>query len=233
MLQDQVIIITGGSEGLGKAMALRLSKANQVVIIARNESKLKATAKEAGCNYQVADISNWQSIATAVESVNKQYGRIDILINNAAVWIQAALVENEPEKIKQALEINLIGQVLTTRAVLPTFKQQQHGTIFFTNSQAGLYHKAERSVYNAGKWGLTALARSLADELAPEGIRVMSLFPSLIGTGMFEKVNIHKDMTGSIPPEFLAEVVEFMLAAPAHLTFPEVGVKNINYGKKS
>lgn len=231
MLNNQVIVITGGSDGLGKVMALRLSKNNQVVIIARNEDKLKATASEAGCEYEVADISDWGSISAAIENVIKKFDHIDVLVNNAAVWIQGALAENDPGKITQAIEINLLGQMLTTRATLPFMKEKGRGTLFFTNSQAGFYHKAERSVYNAGKWALTGFSRSLADELAAEGIRVMSLFPSLIGTAMFDKVDIQKDMKASIAPEYLAEVVEFMLSAPDGVTFPEVGVKNINYGK--
>ena len=91
---SKVIVITGGSEGLGKAIAKRLIKDNKVIIISNNEEKLKKTATEIQCDYVVCDVTNYKQIENAIETIFKKYINIDVLINNAGVWLEGDLTEN-------------------------------------------------------------------------------------------------------------------------------------------
>ena len=106
-------------------------------------------------------------------------------------------------------------------------EKQGKGEILVVISQAGLYGKAERSVYNATKFGLTGLVKSLSMELAGKGIKVIGLYPGMMKTSMFEKVGIQKDMEKAIDPEVVAKSVDFILSLPDTVVVPEMGIRHI------
>src|SRR5579872_747343 len=102
----RIIVISGGSDGLGKSLAQALVTDNTVIILAPNEEKTKAVASSIDCEYEVCDISDSASVAHAVSAIIAKYSRIDILINNAAIWIEGPLEENTPEAIKRVIDVN-------------------------------------------------------------------------------------------------------------------------------
>lgn len=223
----KVIIISGGTDGLGKTIASVLSPKNTVVILSPTEEKLKSVSKEINCNYQVCDITKWDDDKKAIASVVKKYKRIDCLINNAAVWIQGELDDHDPQYLKKVIDVDLTGQILLTKSVIPQMKKQKSGLIIFINSQGGFYTKAERSVYTAAKWGLNGFTKSIQAELAKYGIGVTGIYPGKMNTKMFEKMGIQKDMGDALDPKYIARTIEFVLDQPSDVIFPEVGIKNI------
>jgi NADP-dependent 3-hydroxy acid dehydrogenase YdfG len=224
----KVIVITGGSEGLGKAIAKQLAPNNQVIICAVNEDKLKAAANEIGCEYFVCDVTKNEQIEGMIKQVLVKYKRIDVLVNNAGLWIQGELDQNDPDKIKSLFEVNALGTILFSRSVIPVMKNQKSGWILNVISQAGFYGKAERSVYNASKWAITGFTKSLEMELAKFGIKVVGLYPGMMKTHIFQKVGIEKDTTNGLEVDEVAKIVEFIISFDSPLTFPEIGFKNIN-----
>jgi len=225
----KTILITGGSEGLGYAIAKLLTTNNKVYLLARNEEKLKKSSKELNCSYKVCDVSDWKSISKAVSEIEKETSHIDILINNAGLWIQGPIQDNDPEKIREIINVNTLGPILMTKAVVPAMKKQKSGVIININSQAGLMAKAERSVYNASKWAITGFTKSMFQELIKDGIKVMGIYPSLMNTGMFEKIGITKNMDGALSVEDVAKAVEFMINQGEFTVFPEVGMMSTKY----
>ena len=167
---NKTILISGGSDGLGKALAEKLVRNNKVIILANNAEKTEKVAKELGTDFVVADVSNYQNIRSAVEEIIKRHKTIDCLINNAGLWIEGALENNDPEQIAKVMAVNATGSILLTHAVLPHMKENKKGRIINVISQAGLGAKAERSVYNASKWAMTGFTKSLAQELIPSNI---------------------------------------------------------------
>ena len=107
-------------------------------------------------------------------------------------------------------------------------KNNGGGLIININSQAGINHKAERSVYNATKWGVTGFSKSLQDEVSKYGIRVTNVMPGMMKTNMFKKVNIEKNMGNGIDTKEVARLIEFIINTPNDVLIPEVGIKNIN-----
>ena len=98
-------------------------------------------------------MSDYHQVEKCTNEIIEEFGKIDILINNAGLWIQEELEENDEKRIHDVIDVNLLGTIYMTKAVIPIMKKNQDGIIININSQAGINHKAERVVYNASKWG--------------------------------------------------------------------------------
>lgn len=224
----KTIIITGGSDGLGKTLTETFSKENNVIILATNEEKMNLVAKENNCFYKVCDVSNYDVVEKAINEIVKEYNKIDVLINNAGLWIQEELDVNNSNRIKSVIEVNLLGTINVSKAVIPSMKANKDGLIININSQAGINHKAERVVYNASKWGVTGFSKSLQDEVAKYGIRVTDVMPGMMKTEMFSKMNIEKNMVNGLDTKEVARLIQFIIDTPSDVMIPEIGIKNIN-----
>ena len=228
MKEYKTIIITGGSDGLGKTLAENLSKDNNVIIIATNEDKLKLVSEENNCTYKVCDVIDYDSVEKTINEIVQEFNKVDVLINNAGLWIQEELDENDSNRIKSVIDVNLLGVINSSKAVIPSMKKNKDGLIININSQAGINHKAERVVYNASKWGVTGFSKSLQDEVAKYGIRVTDVMPGMMKTDMFNKMNITKNMANGLDTKEDARLIQFIIDTPSDVMIPEVGIKNIN-----
>ena len=222
------IVITGGSDGLGKTLAESLSKGNNVIIIATNEDKLREVANHNNCTYKICDVKDYSIVESTIKDIINEYGKVDVLINNAGLWIQEELDFNDSDRIHSVVDVNLLGVINCSKAVIPFMKQNKDGLIININSQAGINHKAERVVYNATKWGVTGFCKSLQDEVAKYGIRVTNVMPGMMKTDMFKKLNIEKNMANGVDTKEVARLINFIIDTPSDVMIPEVGIKNIN-----
>lgn len=225
---EKIIVITGGSDGLGKTLTESLSSEHQVIILATNKDKLKQVADENNCVYKVCDVSDYTVVEKCINEIINDYKKIDVLINNAGLWIQEELDTNDSNRIASVVDVNLLGVINCSKAVIPTMKNNKDGLIININSQAGINHKAERVVYNATKWGVTGFSKSLQDEIAKYGIRVTNVMPGMMKTDMFSKMNIEKNMANGIDTKEVARLIKFIIDTPNDVMIPEVGIKNIN-----
>lgn len=221
----KTILITGGSDGLGKAIATRLAPNNKVFILSPHEEKLRKAAQEIGCEYKVCDVRDYGQL----EKVVTEIGTIDCLVNSAGLWIQGTLEESKPDYIQDVMDVNAVGTINATKAVIPGMKQQGSGLIVNIISQAGWYAKAERSVYTASKWAITGFTKAIQAELAPLGICVTGLYPGMLKTDMFTKMGIEKDLSKGLNTEEVAKTIEFILSFDKPTLFTEVGLKNMEY----
>ena len=224
----KTIVITGGSDCLGKKLTETLSKENNVIILATNEEKMNLVAKENNCSYKVCDVSNYERVENAISEIIEEFNKIDVVINNAGLWIQEELDTNDSDRIKSVIEVNLLGTINVSKAVIPSMKANKDGLIININSQAGINHKAERVVYNASKWGVTGFSKSLQDEVAKYGIRVTDVMPGMMKTEMFSRMNIEKNMANGLDTKEVARLIQFIIDTPSDVMIPEVGIKNIN-----
>lgn len=227
MVDKKIVLITGGSDGLGKAIAKRLSPKYQVVILSPSAEKLKITAEEIGCDYMVADVSHYMGMVKSVAKLISKYRRLDCLINNAGLWIEGELENNDFERIEKVIKVNNLGVIFTSKAVIPHMKKQKSGLIININSQGGFYAKSERAVYSATKWGITGFTKSLQPELARYGIGVTGIYPGGMKTKMFEKAGAKKDSKDLLEPDEVAKVIEFLLSLDPTTVLPEIGIKFI------
>lgn len=225
---SKTIVITGGSDGLGKTLAQHLAKTDHVVILATTEAKLKSVAEACNCSYRVCDITDYAQVESVIRDIEQKLGAIDVLINNAGLYIESKLEENDSERIRDVIEVNLLGTINVCKAIIPYMKKRQDGLIININSQGGISQKTERSVYYASKWGVTGFTKCMQDELAKQGIRVSDVLPGMMKTDIFQKVNVTKNMANGLDTNEVARVVRFLIDTPKDVLIPEVGIKHIN-----
>ncbi len=229
---DKVVVITGGSEGLGRALAKKLSLKNTVIVLARNKEKLEEVCNAFSVDCEVCDVADSKQVQNAVENIYNKYKKIDILINCAGIMARGELVENDFDLIKNVIDVNLTGLINMTRAVLPQMKERRGGMIININSQGGIAHYSERSLYHASKWGVTGFTKNIQDEVAKYNIRVTDVLPGLMRTNIFKNAGFERSFEDALNPEDVADIIEYIIKLPKDIIIPEIGIKNIrNYAK--
>ncbi len=176
-VSDKVAIITGSSQGIGKAIAIALAqKGVKVVLNGRNAEKLsKAKLELFELGYDVlvvqADVGKYSECENLIEQTIDAYGKLDILINNAGIAMEGSIANTSPEVFENVFHTNIIGVLFPTKAALSYLKQSK-GSVVFTGSIAGYMGLPNYSAYSASKMSLTALVQSLKIELAGTGVHV-------------------------------------------------------------
>jgi short-subunit dehydrogenase len=224
------VLITGGTDGIGKVTAHKLVKAGfAVTILGRDEAKAKAAAKEIGSSYVIADVSDYAQAEKAVQQAEKANGRIDILINNAGVWLSKSLAETDPELIKRTIEINTLGTMYLARIVAPSMQARKAGRIVNIISQAGLRFSPNRTVYHASKWAITGFTKALQQELRIDHVSVVGYYPGAMATQFFAKAGDMKDRSTALAPEIAADTLVYICGLPDSVELMEFGVQSIEY----
>lgn len=227
-MTKKIILISGGSDGLGKALATKFSPNHQVIILSHNEEKLKQVSVEINCDYVGSDVTDYPSLEKAIGQVIEKYQRIDVLINCAGVWTEGPLEQADPQQIKDVVLVNTLGTIFLTKLVIPTMKTQGGGRIINIISQDGLHAKKDHSVYSASKWAITGFTKCLQIDLSSQKIGVTGLYPGLMKTSLFEKQGVVRDLSHSLELSEVCSLVEFVINLPSETLLPEIGIKNIN-----
>jgi NADP-dependent 3-hydroxy acid dehydrogenase YdfG len=222
----KVILISGGSDGLGKAIAEKLVPNHHVVILAHNLEKLEAAAKELNCSFVEAELTDYNSMQKAVNQVIERHHGLDVLVNCAGIWMEGELDDNDPRKIKELIDVNTTGTILLTKAVLSGMRFRRSGQIINIISQDGLCAKKSRSVYHASKWAITGFTKCLQEDLENEKINITAVYPGLIKTGLFEKSGVKRDLSDALDPKEVASLVEYVINLSPSTQVTEVSIKN-------
>lgn len=223
----KVILITGGSEGLGYEIAKILAPKHTVIINSPDEEKLKKVAKSLKCNYEAFDVSDHVEVQKSTNNIIKKYGVVDCLINNAGIWKEGKIEEHNPHLIKRILEVNSLGPILVSKAFIPAMKNKGEGTIINIISQDGISAKLEHSVYCASKFALTGFTKSLEMELKKYGIRIIGIYPGLLKTGLFEKMGVKKNLETALEPVEVAKLIKFIVESNSKTSFSAIEIKSI------
>jgi NAD(P)-dependent dehydrogenase (short-subunit alcohol dehydrogenase family) len=188
-LRDKVAIVTGGSQGIGEAVAKRLASEGAVVAVnySRNDAnaqKVVAEIEGAGGRAQAfkADCSNVADIRRFIGEVGEAFGRIDILVNNAGTFLTVPVAETTEEIWDQQIDLNLKGTFFCVQSVLPWFRRQGGGKVINFSSIAGVSAFPNCPAYCASKGGVSLLTKALAAELAAENINVNAIAPGNVAT---------------------------------------------------
>ena len=211
-LSGKTAVITGGTRGIGLAIAQRMLRSGaRVAVWDRERVEKGGKAEAAGAVPVACDVADADAIARAVAETEKRVGPIDILVNSAAVGgINTTVAEYPVDIWRAVIDVNLTGTFLTCRAVVPGMQRRDYGRIVNIASIAGKEGNPNACAYSASKAGVISLTKSLGKELATTGVRVNCIAPAVIDTEMLEQsTQAHIDyMVSKIPMGRLGKVEE-------------------------
>jgi NAD(P)-dependent dehydrogenase (short-subunit alcohol dehydrogenase family) len=207
---DQHAVVTGGGSGIGAAIAAAMSEAgSRVTLMGRNADRLKDKAAELGTQFQLADVTDRDSVATAFAASAKQNGTVTILVNNAGAATSAPFGKMDDDLWDGLIAVNLTGVYNCTRAVIDAMAELGSGRIVNIASTAALKGYAYVSAYCAAKHGVVGLTRALALEYARKGVTVNAVCPGYTNTEIVAKaIDKIVTATGRSRDEALAELVK-------------------------
>ena len=236
MSENKVALVTGASRGIGKACAIELAKAGYDVAIsyAGNDEAANKTIEELkslnvnakAYKYNVADKD---ACAKAVEDVLADFGKVDVLVNNAGITRDGLFMRMSAENWDAVINTNLSSAFYMTSPIIRTMIKQRSGCIINMSSIVGQYGNAGQANYSAAKAGLIGFTKSLAKELGSRNIRVNAIAPGFIQTDMTKDLDTEK-MIEHIPlrrlglPEDIAKTVKFLVEDATYITGQVIGV---------
>lgn len=239
-LNNKIVIITGGNQGLGEVLAYKIANLGaQVILIARRENllkKVKDTIVTRGgkAEYYSCDIRDPQKIKNTTGSIIDKYPSVDILINNAGIWTDDNLEEKRPELRRDTLETNTLGHIQLTKELLPLFKKQNYGYIFNVISTSGIGDITSGNntlwqTYGASKWAMTGFTKALKESLEETKIKVTSFHPGGFESNLYENAgreNPH-NQPWMMKTEDVADIIVFALTRPSDVLMEKIVVTKI------
>ncbi|KAJ8773654.1 hypothetical protein K2173_005900 [Erythroxylum novogranatense] len=229
-VESPVVIVTGASRGIGRAIALSLGKAGCKVLVnyARSSKEAEEVCKEIeACGGQAitfgGDVSNEADVESMIKTVINTWGTIDVLINNAGITRDTLLMRMKKSQWQEVIDLNLTGVFLCTQAAAKIMMKKRKGRIVNIASVVGLVGNVGQANYSAAKAGVIGLTKSVAKEYAGRNINVNAVAPGFIASDMTAKLgeDIEKKILETIPlgrygqPEEVAGLVEFLAINPA------------------
>ncbi|MDF5706771.1 MAG: SDR family NAD(P)-dependent oxidoreductase [Nostoc sp. S4] len=239
-LDAKVAIVTGASSGIGAATAIALAEEGaQVAIAARrieqlNEVAQKIEAVGAKALPIVTDVSDETQVNELIQKVNTTLGRIDILVNNAGTGGLGTIEDSDPAEWRQQFDLNVLGLLYATHAVLPIFKAQGVGHVVNLSSVAGRITRPGMGVYSATKCGVNAISEALRQEVHKDNIRVTIIEPGLVATEFIDNITDpaakralearFKAVT-PLQPEDIARAIAYAVTQPPHVNVNEILIR--------
>ncbi|MDX2211991.1 MAG: SDR family NAD(P)-dependent oxidoreductase [Oculatellaceae cyanobacterium bins.114] len=239
-LTDKVAIVTGASSGIGEATALALAaEGATVAIAARRSDRLEVLARRiTDMKGQVlsitADIADEAQVNNMVRQTHAKFGRVDILVNNAGVMLLGPIDGANTEDWRRMINLNVLGLMYATHAVLPLMKTQGIGHIVNISSVAGRVANANTGVYNASKWAVGAFSESLRKEVYQNNIRVTIIEPGLVATELPQHITnttAKENAMGfygslkNLESEDIAAAIVYAVTQPPHVNVNEILIR--------
>lgn len=222
---DKVAMITGATRGIGKQIALTLANESyNIVLNYRTENdelkqlKNEIESKNVKCLAVQGDVTNFEDCKQMIESAIEEFGKVDVLVNNAGITKDMLLARMKEEDFKQVIDVNLVGTFNMTKNVISYMMKARNGRIINISSVVGIAGNAGQTNYSASKAGIIGFTKSLAKEVASRNILVNAVAPGFIETNMTDvlKQEVKDEIAKNIPlkrmgtPQDVANVVKFL-----------------------
>ncbi len=225
-LKGATALVTGGSEGIGKAIAAALKREGaEVIITGRDQEKLETAAAELDVGLIQGDVASEDDVVRTVEEFVDRLGRIDILVNNAGFGFFAPLVEMELEQLEAVYRTNVFGAFLMAREAARHFIRQGSGNLINISSTSGLKGGQGSTAYSSSKFALRGMTECWRDELRRHNVRVMLVNPSEVQTGFGSKAGYQQAASDNkLRPAEIADAIVGALKIDSRGFIPEFSV---------
>lgn len=230
-IEGMVSIVTGASQGIGRSIALALARNGaRLSLAARTEEGLRAVQGEIeALGGQAAsfatDMSREPEVARLVGDTVERFGRLDIVVNNAAIGIFGPLVETTTEQWDRIMAVNVRGPFLLCREAVPHLRRQERGFVINIASVVGVKGYANQAAYSASKHALMGMSKALAREVHRDGIRVHAICPGGVDTPMATQARPDLDRSILMQPEEIADIVLFLVTRQGNAVVDEIHVR--------
>jgi NADP-dependent 3-hydroxy acid dehydrogenase YdfG len=230
-MASEIALITGASKGIGRSIAKKLAETGlSIFATGRDISQLESLKKEIGeksgtCSIYSAELTDESQVDQMVSEIQKSGMKIQVLVQNAGVAKVGSVKEMPLTEWQKTIDVNLTAPFLLTQKCIPLLSNKSH--IFLINSVAGNQTFPDWSAYCASKYGLKAFADSLRQELAPDGIKVTTIYPSSVDTPMQEKIPYDWDRNKMLNPDDVAEALINCYQQPAHVQIKDIHLENL------
>ena len=219
-LQNKVAVVTGGTKGIGNAIAKSLAQAGASVVITSRHpdqvheavDKLREVAFDRVTGF-ACDVRQYDQVESLIRGTLERFGSLDILVNNAGIGMFGTVAEMDPEDFRAVIETNLLGVYYCCHEAIPHMKQRGGGYIINISSLAGTNAHPEMAAYNASKFGLNGFSEALMQEVRHDNIKVSYIMPGSVNTE-FGDDEPDASKSWQLQPEDIAEVVMDLLAHP-------------------
>ncbi|MFA6520190.1 MAG: SDR family oxidoreductase [Candidatus Paceibacterota bacterium] len=207
-LKNKVVVITGSTKGLGKALASAfLDEKVKVIINARSKKELQKVGKEIGAVGYPGDVTKEKDMKKLADFVVKKFKRIDVWVNNAGIWLPHKPIEKTDwKKAHDLMEVNLFGTVYGSKVALTQMRKQNFGFIVNIISTSGLNGKINETAYCASKFAVSGFTKSLMKEVSGEKIKVLEVYPGGMKTNLFDESR-PKNYNEFMDPNFVAQKI--------------------------
>lgn len=225
-MSQKIILITGASRGLGKHLSLQLAQTDaRVIACARDAQQLEALAEhQPNIHPYPLDLCDSHQIRQVVAWAEAEYGRIDVLINNAGVGLYQAFHQQDLASLQQQIQVNFSAVVELCHAVLPGMLKQQSGHILNLGSDLARRPLANMAVYSACKHALAGFSHSLLREVKNQGIKVSLINPGIIDTCFGGGEEGSRDERWSLQPAVVAKIIIDILNQPGYTLIDEISL---------
>lgn len=240
-IKNKVVVITGASSGIGLATARQLAAGGaKLLLLARHVDSLQQLQKEfpnTDIMTSAVDVTNFDSLKSAIDQAHDKFGQIDVLFNNAGIMPLSKLSEGKRDDWQKMININLMGVLNGIAAVLPIMHQQGQGHILATSSTAGTKVFPSFAVYSATKFGVRAIMDGLRQEEAANHIKSTVVIPGTTTTNLFKTIpnakasqaeaSLHDNANRSLSADDVATQVVRAIDTPANVVVSEVNLRPI------
>jgi NADP-dependent 3-hydroxy acid dehydrogenase YdfG len=237
-IQNKVVMITGASSGIGEAVAKELAtKGAKLVLAARREERLMKLQNEINRNsgqaiYKVTDVTSPYQMEELAEAALKEFGRIDVLINNAGIMPQSKLYKKKIDEWDRMIDVNIKGVLYGIAAVLPFMREQKSGHVISLSSLAGYGVWPASSVYSATKFAVRAIMEGLRKEELKNNIRTTIISPGAVNTELTDTITdkylkeaFDKIYQGAMEADSIARAIAFAIEQPDDVAIGELIIR--------
>jgi NADP-dependent 3-hydroxy acid dehydrogenase YdfG len=236
ILTGKTSLITGASGGIGRAVSLELASLGaNLVLASRSKAALDDTAREADSRgagdilVQPTDVRDEAQVRNLAEAAGKQFGRLDVLINNAGLGYSGRIEDSDPSKIREMIDVNVWGAYLVARYMLPLMPGP--GEVVNVSSVAGLKYSPGFAMYSATKFSVRAMSEAMRNEIQDRDIRVLTVYPGMTHTHFFEffapggKPPVPADKGDILTPENVARAMIHAITLPRGTAVNEIVIR--------